>query len=163
MAESWNDSESWNTAVNHAAVSMRLRMKVQQGVVHGHNVEPNPARFAPSFSMVVVRSPRYLSMMSVGNLPPSRGWVASAGIPFRHTYRSLLAKVETNLEVQRALMRQADIRTTMGYGETPMEGRREANSKVARLILERRSSLWPAQKPENRAFAPGFLWVGFMG
>lgn len=59
----------------------------------------------------------------------------------RHTYRALLAKLKTHLDVQKTLMRQADISTTLSYGETPMENLRVANSNVVREILIRRS-IW---------------------
>ena len=59
---------------------------------------------------------------------------------FRHTYRALLSGCDTPLEVQQKLMRHADIRTTVGYGELPMDSKREANSKVNRKILNRRSA-----------------------
>jgi integrase len=60
---------------------------------------------------------------------------------FRHTYSTLLKGVAAPAEVQQALMRHADIRTTMNqYGETPMENRREANSKVVEIVFDRRSS-----------------------
>lgn len=45
------------------------------------------------------------------------------------------------MEVQQNLMRHADIRTTMNmYGETPMQNRREANSKVVEIVFNRKSS-----------------------
>ena len=60
---------------------------------------------------------------------------------FRHTYSTLLKGVEAPMEVQQALMRHADITTTMNqYGETPMANRREANSKVVEIVFDRRSS-----------------------
>lgn len=62
------------------------------------------------------------------------GWHA-----FRHKYRTQLSGGDTPLEVQQKLMRQADIRTTMGYGGVPMENRRTANSRVVRTILLRKS------------------------
>jgi hypothetical protein len=62
------------------------------------------------------------------------GWHA-----FRHKYRTLLSGGNTPLEVQQKLMRQADIRTTIGYGGVPMENKRTANSQVVRAILRRKS------------------------
>jgi integrase len=59
---------------------------------------------------------------------------------FRHTYRSLLSKYKTELDVQQKLMRHADLSTTSQYGGPPMENRRQANSNVVRAILVRRSS-----------------------
>lgn len=49
--------------------------------------------------------------------------------------------VKAPMEVQQNLMRHADIRTTMNiYGETPMQIRREANSKVVEIVFDRKSS-----------------------
>ena len=60
---------------------------------------------------------------------------------FRHKYETLLRGVDTPLDVQQRLMlmRHADIRTTMQYGEMPMENQRAANSQAIRPILEMRS------------------------
>ena len=45
------------------------------------------------------------------------------------------------MEVQQALMRHADITTTMNqYSQTPMANRHEANSKVVEIVFDRRSS-----------------------
>ena len=66
-------------------------------------------------------------------------WGRTIGANLRH-YRSLLSEFKTPLEVQQALMRHADISTTMEYGESPMENKREANSTVVREILRRKSS-----------------------
>jgi hypothetical protein len=63
------------------------------------------------------------------------GWHA-----FRHKYRTLLSAENNPLEVQQKLMRQADIRTTLGYGGVPMENKRVANSGVVRAILLRKSA-----------------------
>lgn len=59
---------------------------------------------------------------------------------FRHTYRSLLSKNETPLDVQQKLMRHAHLSTTEQYGGPPMENRRKANSMVVQKILSRKSS-----------------------
>lgn len=59
----------------------------------------------------------------------------------RHTYSTLLKAVEAPMEVQQKLMRHADIRTTMNqYGETPMQNRRVANSKVVEIVFDRKSA-----------------------
>ena len=51
---------------------------------------------------------------------------------------------ETPLEVQQERRRQADIRTTTGYGGVPLENRRTANSRLVRTILLRKSEQqWP--------------------
>ena len=58
---------------------------------------------------------------------------------FRHTYRTFLGELKAPLEVQKALMRQADISTTLKYGQSSMENQRTANTMVVREILIRRS------------------------
>lgn len=58
---------------------------------------------------------------------------------FRHTYRTFLGELKAPLEVQKALMRQADISTTLKYGQSSMENQRKANRLVVREILIRRS------------------------
>lgn len=59
---------------------------------------------------------------------------------FRHTYRTLLSKAETPLDVQQKLLRHAQITTTQQYGGPPMDNQRRANSQVVRPILLRKSA-----------------------
>jgi integrase len=54
---------------------------------------------------------------------------------FRHTYRTLLDEVKAPVSVQQELMRHADSRTTLEYGEALTSSKRKANRKVVRLIL----------------------------
>src|SRR6266436_6572211 len=55
---------------------------------------------------------------------------------FRHTYSSLLREHEVDIKVQQALLRHADIRTTMNiYTQAVPRAVREANRKVVRNIL----------------------------
>lgn len=55
---------------------------------------------------------------------------------FRHTYRSWLDLVGTTIGVQQKLMRHAQLATTMNvYGNSMMESKREANSKVVQMAL----------------------------
>jgi len=54
---------------------------------------------------------------------------------FRHTHRTWLDSVGTPLGVQQRLMRHADIRTTMQYGDALTDDMREAHKKVVRLAL----------------------------
>ena len=53
----------------------------------------------------------------------------------RHTYRSWLDAVGTTLAVQQKLMRHADIRTTMLYGDVVTDEMKVANRKVAQFAL----------------------------
>jgi integrase len=55
---------------------------------------------------------------------------------FRHTYRSHLDETGAPLKVQQELMRHASIGTTMNiYGAAMTDTKREANSKVVRMVL----------------------------
>jgi len=55
---------------------------------------------------------------------------------FRHTYRSLLDESGAPMKVQQELMRHASIQTTMNvYGAAMADTKREANSKVVRMIM----------------------------
>ena len=53
----------------------------------------------------------------------------------RHTYRSWLDSIGTPVGVQQKLMRHADVRTTMQYGEAFTDDMAEANGKVVHLAL----------------------------
>ena len=54
----------------------------------------------------------------------------------RHTYSSLLREHEVDIKVQQALLRHADIRTTMNiYTQAVPRALREANRKVVKNIL----------------------------
>jgi integrase len=57
---------------------------------------------------------------------------------FRHTYRSLLGASGAPMGVQQKLMRHAQIGTTMDvYGDAYMDNKRDANSKVVEMVLQR--------------------------
>jgi hypothetical protein len=66
--------------------------------------------------------------------------VSMVAVTFRHSYRSLLIAIGAPLEVQKALLRHADLSTTDDYGGPPMEQKRKAHSRVVRKILSRKSS-----------------------
>lgn len=53
----------------------------------------------------------------------------------RHTYRSMVEATGATIGVQQKLMRHADIATTSRYGNSFMETKRVANSKVVRMVL----------------------------
>jgi integrase len=66
----------------------------------------------------------------------------------RHTYRAWLSAVNTPLEVQRDLMRHADIGMTLKYGDPVTDAMSQAASKVARLVLdEETNSTQAAREP----------------
>lgn len=55
---------------------------------------------------------------------------------FRHSHSTLFHALGVDLKVQQELLRHADIRTTMNiYTQAVPTALREANSKVARLVL----------------------------
>jgi site-specific recombinase XerD len=56
---------------------------------------------------------------------------------FRHTYRALLKRCGTPLEVQKELTRHSELRTTVSYGieSDVAPANREANSKVVKMLL----------------------------
>ena len=55
----------------------------------------------------------------------------------RHLYRTWLDRLGAPIGVQRDLMRHTDIRTTMNtYGDSYLETMREAQSELAKLVLQ---------------------------
>jgi integrase len=55
---------------------------------------------------------------------------------FRHTYSTLLRSLGVDVKVQQELLRHADIQTTMNiYTQAVSVAKREANSKVVRMVL----------------------------
>lgn len=56
---------------------------------------------------------------------------------FRHTYRSWLDATGALIGVQQKLMRHAQVSTTMNiYGNSLMQSKRDANSKVVRMVMQ---------------------------
>ena len=98
-------------------------------------VFPNPATSQPYYASEIQKdylkpAGRSLGLHSKG-VPVALGWHT-----FRHTYRSLLDATGAPIGVQQKLMRHAQVATTMDvYGNALMESKREANSKVVRLLL----------------------------
>jgi integrase len=77
---------------------------------------------------------------------------------FRHTYRSWLDETGAPIKVQQELMRHASIQTTMNvYGKAMSDSKREANRRIAKLVLpvavgqeqrpEKEKGLLPAPSP----------------
>jgi integrase len=55
---------------------------------------------------------------------------------FRHSYRSWLDEIGAPLTVQKELMRHASIQTTMNiYGKAMTDSKRQAHSKVVKMVL----------------------------
>jgi hypothetical protein len=78
---------------------------------------------------------------------------------FRHTYSSLLREHEVDIKVQQALLRHADIRTTMNiYTQAIPRAVREANRKVVRNILGKQGGIEAAVRvPEASKSARALL------
>ena len=56
---------------------------------------------------------------------------------FRHSYSTMLRSLKVDVKVQQELLRHADIRTTMNlYTQAIPDDMREANSRVARMVLQ---------------------------
>ena len=97
------------------------------------------------FSNPVTGHPYYASEIQKDYLKPAGRIVGlhANGVPvalgwhsFRHTYRSLLDATGAPIGVQQKLIRHAQVATAMDvYGNALMESKREANSKVVRLLL----------------------------
>jgi len=94
----------------------------------------------------------FASPVQLGRLPVSYPWVwlkfQEAGLrsgvgrlgthSLRHTYRSWLDAVGTQIAVQQKLMRHADIRTTLNiYGDVVTAEMANAHSKVVRMAIPR--------------------------
>ena len=95
----------------------------------------------------------FASPVKIGKLPISYPWVwlmfqraaAKSGIgklgthSLRHSYRSWLDAVGTQIAVQQKLMRHSDIRTTLNiYGDVVTDEMAQAHSKVVELALPRK-------------------------
>jgi integrase len=67
---------------------------------------------------------------------------------FRHTYSTLLRALGTDVKVQQELLRHADVSTTLNiYTQAVSQQKREAASKVARLLLRRQKEEGPCDRP----------------
>jgi len=70
-------------------------------------------------------------------LPRDIGWHT-----FRHTYRSFLDDAGAPVGVQQKLMRHAQVSTTMNtYGNAQMNSKRQANTKVVRMVSPAREGV----------------------
>ena len=76
---------------------------------------------------------RRSSSTNIKSRVANRHHVQNSILDLRHTYRALLSN-DTPLEVQQELLRHADIRTTIGYGDAS----RAANTRVVHSILSRK-------------------------
>ncbi len=84
--------------------------------------------FAESLVGLLIHEERQATAGKYGRI----GWHT-----FRHTYRPWLNETGAPMKVQQELMRHASIQTTMNvYGQAMTSSRREANSKVVKMVLK---------------------------
>ncbi|HXU21308.1 MAG TPA: site-specific integrase [Verrucomicrobiae bacterium] len=96
---------------------------------------PNPATGNPFWPSKIRENHLVPAAIAAGIGPV--GWHT-----FRHTYSSLLREHEVDIKVQQALLRHADIRTTMNiYTQAVPRAVREANRKVVRNILGKQGGI----------------------
>ena len=70
----------------------------------------------------------------------------------RHSYRSWLDETGAPITVQKELMRDASIQTTMNvYGKAMTDSKRQAHSKVVEMVLKSRKSGQPTGHEEPKA------------
>jgi integrase len=83
--------------------------------------------------------PKWQDTMLCRHLKPAseRAGIGKIGWhTFRHTYSTMLRSLGVDVKVQQELLRRADIQTTITvYTQAVSEAKREANSKVVRLVL----------------------------
>jgi integrase len=78
----------------------------------------------------------YTGVLHVFQKAATRAGIGVIGThTMRHTYRSWLDAVGTTIAVQQKMMRHADIRTTMKYGDVVTNEIAQASGKVAALAL----------------------------
>jgi len=66
----------------------------------------------------------------------------------RHTYSSLLRVLGSDVKVQQELLRHAGVSTTLNiYTQAISEQKREAASKIARLLLPPQNAEGPSHRP----------------
>jgi integrase len=96
----------------------------------GDWVFPNPSTLKPYHSAPIQQDYIRAAGRAVG-LSGDIGWHT-----FRHTYRSLLDDAGAPIGVQQKLMRHAQVSTTMNvYGNSTMQSKRSANTKVVQMVL----------------------------
>jgi len=103
----------------------------------------NPRTGRPYHQEEIQKKPLKKAAVAAG-IGPEIGWHT-----FRHTYRSWLDATGAPLKVQQELMRHASITTTMNvYGRAMPNIKREANSKVVRIVLKQEKREPSAATPQ---------------
>ncbi len=98
-------------------------------------VFPNPGTGRPYYASEIqkdqLRPAGERAGLGANGVPAHLGWHT-----FRHTYRSFLDATGAPIGVQQKLMRHAQVSTTMDvYGTALMDSKRQANSKVVKMVL----------------------------
>jgi len=92
---------------------------------------PSPVRPELPWSQTHIQSNHIEPAGRLAGVGPGLGWH-----DFRHTYSTLLRQLKVDIKVQQALLRHADIRTTLNvYTHSVGDDLREANSKLVGLVL----------------------------
>jgi len=97
-------------------------------------------------------NPRWQETILADHIKPAATRAGIAGKvgwhTLRHTYSSLLRALRTDVKVQQELLRHADVSTTLNiYTQAVSEQKREAASKVARLLLPPQNAEGPSERP----------------
>jgi integrase len=92
---------------------------------------PSPVRPELPWSQTHIQSKHIDPAGRLAGIGPGLGWH-----DFRHTYSTLLRQLKVDIKVQQALLRHADIRTTLNiYTHDVADDLREANSRLVGLVL----------------------------
>ncbi len=144
IARSWVIGEVADTKTEGFAKS--LPMDSDLAVILKQHRERTKAYDSPwIFVNPATGNPYWPSKIRENHLVPA-GIAAGIGRvgwhTFRHTYSPLLREHEVDIKVQQALLRHADIRTTMNiYTQAVPRAVREANRKVVRDILGKQGDI----------------------
>lgn len=89
------------------------------------------------FGNMTTERPFWRDSLQVDHLIPAGRRIGISNLGW-HDYRAMTRELKIPIEEQKALMRHADIRTTLGYGgKTPAEFGRGANAKIVEMLKRR--------------------------
>jgi integrase len=95
------------------------------------------------FTSAITGRPYWRGVMQQDHLEPAGDRVGLPGLgwhSFRHTYRTMLGELKEEMEVQRRMMRHADIKTTMSYGDPKIDKQRRMASNNVYEMVKRRTA-----------------------
>jgi integrase len=131
--------ESTEVIPLHSELADEIAMWKVKNVDH----KTGDPHFEWMFASAITGRPYWRGILQQDHLEPAGN---RAGIPglgwhsFRHTYRSMLAELGESMEVQQRMMRHADIKTTMGYGDPKIDKQRRAASNNVYEMVKKRSA-----------------------